>query len=388
MSLLGKGSFATTARKYSMYFALVIIMIVFTITTGGTFLTSRNLTNLMLQTSYIAVLAIGVVLVIIAGHTDLSIGSLTGLLGGIMAILQVKYGWNTPMAILAGCAIGLCIGAWHGFWIAVQEIPAFIVTLTGMFIFRGVLIMLTKGETIAPMHDSFKLIGQGYLPRLNPDLPFHDTTMLFGLAAIAVFVAYQIYSRNLRARHGFPVIGRGLFVGITLAGSAVIFAAFLTIARYRGLPYSALLLIFLTAILYYISTRTPFGRYVYAIGGNAEAAKLSGVSIRNVNFTLYLIMGFLCGVSGMLFTARLNSATASAGTMFEFDAITSAIIGGASVMGGEGSVIGAVVGALVMGSLNNGMGLMNIPTDRQQIIKGVILLLVVWFDIKVRKKRG
>lgn len=386
--MLGKSNIAALARKYSMYIALVIIMIVFTMTTRGTFLTSRNLTNLMLQTSYIAVLAIGVVLIIIAGHTDLSIGSLTGLLGGIMAILQVKHGWNTPATILAGCSMGLLLGAWHGFWIAVQGIPAFIVTLTGMFIFRGVLIMITKGETIAPMHDSFKMIGQGYLPRLNPDLPFHDTTMIVGLIAVLCFIGYQIYSRNLKIKHGIPVGGRALFAGATAVAGAAIFAAFMTIARYRGLPYSALLLIFLTLILYYVSTRTPFGRYVYAIGGNADAAKLSGINIRKVNFTLYLIMGFLSAVSGMLFTARLNSATASAGTMFEFDAITAAIIGGASVMGGEGSVVGAVVGALVMGSLNNGMGLMNIPTDRQQIIKGVILLLVVWFDVRMRKKRG
>ncbi len=384
----GQGKIAAFARKYSMYIALVVIMIVFTLTTGGTFLTSRNLTNLMLQTSYIAVLAIGVVLIIIAGHTDLSIGSLTGLLGGIMAILQVKHGWSTPATILAGCGVGLLLGAWHGMWIAFQGIPAFIVTLTGMFIFRGVLIMLTKGETIAPMHNSFKTIGQGYLPRLYPDLPFHDTTMLVCLLAILCFVGYQIHTRLQKRRHGLPVGAFPLFAAATLVGSLVIFAAFYTIASYRGLPYSALLLIFLTLILYYISTRTPFGRYVYAIGGNAEAAKLSGINNRLVSFELYLIMGFLAALSGMLFTARLNSATANAGTMFEFDAITAAIIGGASVMGGEGSVVGAVVGALVMGSLNNGMGLMNIPTDRQQIIKGVILLFVVWFDVRMRKKRG
>ncbi len=260
--------------------------------------------------------------------------------------------------------------------------------MTGMFIFRGLLIALTKGETIAPMFDSFKAIGQGYLPRLNPDLPFHDTTMAFGILAILAFVAYRVHSRRVQARHGFAMGRKGPFVLVTLLGSAVLFAAFLTISLYRGLPYSAVLLIFLTLILYYVSTRTPVGRYVYAIGGNVEAAKLSGINIRRVNFSLYLIMGMLCAVSGMLFTARLNSATANAGTMFEFDAITSAIIGGASVMGGEGSVVGAVVGSLVMGSLNNGMGLMNIPTDRQQIIKGAILLLVVWFDIRMRKKRG
>ncbi|QQO10579.1 sugar ABC transporter permease [Breznakiella homolactica] len=374
-------------RKYSMYFALVIIMIVFSVTTGGTFLTPRNLTNLMFQTSYIAVLAIGVVLVIIAGHTDLSLGSLTGLLGGIMAVLQVKFGWSTPMVILAGVLIGMTFGAWHGFWIAFQRIPAFIVTLAGMLSYRGVLIMLTGGETIAPMRDSFKMIGQGYLPRISQDLPFHDTTMILGVLAVAVFIGFQIHNRRLRIKHGFPVGKAPAFAaGIGLA-SAAILGAFLMIALYRGIPYSALLLIFLTLILHYVSTRTPFGRYVFAIGGNVEAARLSGINIRKVNFSLYVLMGSLAAVSGMLFTARLNSATASAGTMFEFDAITAAIIGGASVMGGEGSVIGAVIGALVTGSLNNGMGLMNIPTDRQQIIKGLILLLVVWFDIGMRKKR-
>lgn len=388
MPLPGKGDVAKIAREYSMYIALVLIMLFFTYTTSGTFLSSRNLTNLMLQTSYIAVLAIGVVLIIIAGHTDLSLGSLTGLLGGVMAILQVKYGWSTPTTILAGCAAGLLIGAWHGFWIATQGIPAFIVTLTGMFTFRGLLITLTQGETIAPMHDSFKLIGQGYLPKQLPFLPYLNTTMAVGVIAVCAFAAYRIRSRRLQKRHGFPTGAPLPFAIATALTGAVILAAFYLISRYRGLPYSALLLIVLTLILYYVSTRTPFGRYVYAIGGNAEAAKLSGINIRKVNFSLYLIMGLLCAVSGTLFTARLNSATASAGTMFEFDAITSAIIGGASVMGGEGSVVGAVIGALVMGSLNNGMGLMNIPTDRQQIIKGVILLLVVWFDVRMRKKRG
>ncbi len=377
----------TAVRKYSMYLALVFIMIVFSITTGGTFLTPRNMTNLMLQTSYIAVLAIGVVLVIIAGHTDLSLGSLTGLLGGIMAILQVKMGWNTPTVILAGLMIGMVIGAWHGYWIAIQGIPAFIVTLAGMLSFRGVLIMLTGGETIAPMHNSFKLFGQGYLPKLNASLPFHDTTMAVALVTVIALVYFQVHGRIIRQKNGFTVSGLPLFISFLTVGSIVILGAFFMIAQYRGLPYSVLLLSFLTILLHYLSTRTPFGRYVFAIGGNVDAARLSGINIRKVNFSLYILMGSLTAVSGLLFTARLNSATASAGTMFEFDAITAAIIGGASVMGGEGSVIGAVVGALVMGSLNNGMGLMNIPTDRQQIIKGLILLLVVWFDIGMRKKK-
>ena len=374
-------------RKYSMYFALLVIMIVFSITTGGTFLTPRNLTNLMFQTSYIAVLAIGVVLLIIAGHTDLSLGSLTGLLGGIMAILHVKLGLNTPLTLLAGICAGMLVGLWHGHWIALQGIPAFIVTLAGMLSYRGVLIMLTGGETIGPLRDSFKIIGQGYLPRFNENLPFHDSTLLLGIAAVVIFIIARINNRRVRRKHGFHVTSVPFFAAGTAAASLGILGAFFVIALYRGIPYSALLLIFLTLLLHYLSTRTPFGRYVYAIGGNAEAAKLSGINIRKVNFSLYILMGSLTAVSAILFTARLNSATASAGTMFEFDAITAAIIGGASVMGGEGSVIGAVVGALVTGSLNNGMGLMNIPTDRQQIIKGLILLLVVWFDIGMRKKR-
>jgi D-xylose transport system permease protein len=370
-----------------MYFALLVIMCVFSVTTGGTFLTPRNLTNLMFQTSYIAVLAIGVVLLIIAGHTDLSLGSLTGLLGGIMAILQVKLGFNTPLTLLAGIAAGVLVGLWHGHWIALQGIPAFIVTLAGMLSYRGVLIMLTGGETIGPLHDSFKVIGQGYLPRFNENLPVHDLTLILGALAVILFIGVRLHNRRLRRRHGFHVISLPFFIAGITAASVGIFGVFFVIALYRGIPYSALLLIFLTLLLHYLSTRTPFGRYVYAIGGNAEAAKLSGINIRKVNFYLYILMGSLVAVSAILFTARLNSATASAGTMFEFDAITAAIIGGASVMGGEGSVIGAVVGALVTGSLNNGMGLMNIPTDRQQIIKGLILLLVVWFDISMRKKR-
>jgi D-xylose transport system permease protein len=370
-----------------MYFALVVIMIVFSVTTGGTFLSPRNLTNLLFQTSYIAVLAIGVVLLIIAGHTDLSLGSLTGLLGGIMAILQVKAGFNTPLTLLTGIVAGLLIGMWHGHWIALRGIPAFIVTLAGMLSYRGVLIALTGGETIAPLHDSFKIIGQGYLPQLNANLPVHDLTLVLGAVVLIVFIIVQINNRRARHKNGFPVMKLPLFATAITAASVGIFGAFFVISLYRGLPISALILFFLAMILHYLSTRTPFGRYVYAIGGNVEAAKLSGINIKKVNFCLFLLMGSLVGVSAILFTARLNSATASAGTMFEFDAITASIIGGASVMGGEGSVIGAVIGALVTGSLNNGMGLMNLPTDRQQIIKGLILLLVVWFDIGMRKKR-
>jgi D-xylose transport system permease protein len=370
-----------------MYFALVVIMIVFSITTGGTFLTPRNLTNLMFQTSYIAVLAIGVVMLIIAGHTDLSLGSLVGLLGGIMAVFHVKLGLNTPLTLLMGLGGGVLVGCWHGLWVAFQGIPAFIVTLAGMLSYRGVLIMLTRGETIGPLNNSFKSIGQAYLPRFSESLPFHDSTMLLGVVAVVFFIIVRLNNRRLRRKNGFPVIGAPLFTTALIAGSVGILGIFLVIALYRGIPYSALILIFLTLLLHYTSTRTPFGRYVYAIGGNVEAAKLSGINIRKINFLLFIQMGALVSVSAILFTARLNSATASAGTMFEFDAITAAIICGASVMGGEGSVIGAVVGALVTGSINNGMGLMNIPTDRQQIIKGLILLLVVWFDIGMRKKR-
>ncbi|MDR1506749.1 MAG: sugar ABC transporter permease [Treponema sp.] len=387
MAAPSSGTFRAVIRKYSMYFALVVIMIVFSITTGGTFLTPRNLTNLMFQTSYIAVLAIGVVMLIIAGHTDLSLGSLTGLLGGIMAILQVKLGFNTPLTLLMGVGFGVLVGCWHGHWVAFQGIPAFIVTLAGMLSYRGVLIMLTRGETIGPLHDSFKNIGQAYLPRFIADLPVHDFTMLLGIAAVVFFVVVRVNNRRLRRKNGFPLIGTPIFVTALIAASIGILGIFLVIALYRGIPYSALIVISLTLLLHYTSTRTPFGRYVYAIGGNVEAAKLSGINIRKVNFLLFIQMGALAAVSGIISTARLNSATASAGTNFEFDAITASIIGGASVMGGEGSVIGAVVGALVTGSLNNGMGLMNLPTDRQQIIKGLILLLVVWFDVGMRKKR-
>jgi len=387
MSTLFGGAVKTVIRKYSMYIALVIIMIVFSITTGGTFLTSRNLTNLIFQTSYIAVLAIGVVLLIIAGHTDLSLGSLTGLLAGIMAIFQVKMGLNTPLTLLSGIAMGIIVGCWHGFWVSFQGIPAFIVTLAGMLSYRGVLVAITGGETITPLHDSFKIIGQGYLPRINENLPIHDSTLILGVVAVVVFVLVQVNNRKIRRKNSFPVIKAPLFAAALIAASVGILGIFFVISLYRGIPYSALILVFFTMLLHYLSTRTPFGRYVYAIGGNVEAAKLSGINIRKVNFLLFILMGALVSISAILFTARLNSATASAGTSFEFDAITASIIGGASVMGGEGSVIGAVVGALVTGSLNNGMGLMNLPTDRQQIVKGLILLLVVWFDIGMRKKR-
>jgi D-xylose transport system permease protein len=387
------GSLRANAKQYAMLVALAAIWIVFAFVTDGVFLTARNISNLVVQTVTTAILAIGIVLVIVAGHIDLSVGSVLGFTGAVCAMLMIGHGWGVGPAVLATLLVGLAIGAWHGFWIAYRRVPAFIVTLASMLAFRGLIIGITGGQTqgleMAPesVAARFQLIGQGYLPvlRAAAEGRLHDTSLYAALAILAALVMMRLRARAARRRDGLPLPPAWSEV-LRIALLAAVVAGFGGVMIfYQGLPWSVVLLLALAALFAFVANDTTFGRRLYAIGGNPEAARLSGIDVPRTTLFLFMVMGVMSALAGIVYTSRLNAATTSAGQNAELDAIAAAVIGGASLMGGEGTVIGALVGALVMASLDNGMSLMNLDITWQYVIKGLILLLAVWVDMAQRK---
>jgi len=365
-------------RSYTMIFALIAIWIIFTALTGGGFLTPRNLSNLIRQMSITAILAVGMVLVMVAGHIDLSVGSVAGFTGALAAIMQVNYGWSTPVTIIITLAAGLLIGLWQGFWIAFQGVPAFITTLSSMLVFRGAILLVTKGVTISPLSDSFKTIGQGYI---SPAI-----SIVLGVVAGIAYLIFEMRSRQSKIKYGIDVAGWNAEV-LKIVGVLALISLFTGImVSYEGIPIPVLIVVGLVVVMTFIANNTTFGRYVYAIGGNREAAAYSGVNIKKTNMTIFIIMGLLSALAGIVLTSRLNAATTSAGTGFEMDAIASAIIGGTSTLGGVGTVPGAIIGALVMASIDNGMSLMNIDYSILTIVKGLVLVLAVWVDVSTKKR--
>ncbi|TZE81389.1 sugar ABC transporter permease [Calorimonas adulescens] len=374
-----KRQFRLDVRSYTMIIALLAIWIVFTFLTDGSFLTPRNLSMLFRQMAITATLAVGMVLVIVAGHIDLSVGSVAGFTGAIAAILQVTYRWDTVPVIVVTILVGLAIGAWQGFWIAYRGVPAFITTLSSMLVFRGGILLITKGVTISPMKADFRFIGQGYIPPLY--------SIMLGIAAGILYVLFELNNRNSRIKYGLPVAGWYQEL-MKVIGVLILIAVFIGVmVSYEGIPIPVIITAVLVMILTFVANNTTFGRYVYAIGGNKEATVYSGINIKKTNMTIFLIMGFLSAMAGIILTSRLDAATTSAGTGFEMDAIASSIIGGASTLGGEGTVPGAIIGALVMASIDNGMSLMNIDYSVLTIVKGLVLVIAVWVDIAT-KKRG
>jgi D-xylose transport system permease protein len=382
------------SKQYTMFLALVAIWVIFAFLTEGVFFTPRNLSNLFVQTVTTAILAIGMVLVIVAGHIDLSVGSVLGFAGAVCAMLMIKAEWGVTLSVLATLGVGLAIGAWHGFWVAYRKVPAFIVSLASMLAFRGLIIGITGGQTqgleMAPERtaEAFKLIGQGYLPTLAAaaEGQVHDTSLYFAVLVIAAFVVMSLRKRAARKRYGFPLVPmylevlRLVFVSALIAGFASVMVVYL------GIPWSVIFVMALALLFTFLAQDTTFGRHLYAIGGNPDAARLSGINVPRHTFGLFLVMGVMTAVAGIVYTSRLNAATTSAGQNAELDAIAAAVIGGTSLMGGEGTIYGAVIGALVMASLDNGMSLMNLDITFQYVIKGLILLLAVWVDMAQRKK--
>lgn len=370
--------FSFNAKVYTMIIALLTIWIVFSIATNGNFVTSRNISNLLRQMTSTAILAIGMVFVIIAGQIDLSVGSLLGLTGGIAAILNVWYHFNGVVSILLALIIGLIVGMWNGWWVAYRNVPAFIVTLAGMLVFRGVLIGISKGYTIAPLSTDFQFIGQAYLTQ--------NSGYLTGIIAVAITIYLVINSRKSKVKYKLETFPIGIdilkIISITIFIGVFIFVLNL----YQGIPLSVLILLMLALIFLYISSKTVFGRRVYAIGGNVEAAKLSGINVKKITLVLFAINGLLAAFAGVLLTSTLNAASVSAGQNAELDAIAACVIGGSSLMGGVGTVFGAVIGALVMASIDNGMSMLNSPPFWQFVVKGLILLVAVWVDVASKNK--
>ncbi len=387
-------SLRKNTKQYTMYLALVAIWVIFAFLTEGIFLTPRNLSNLFVQTVAVAIAAIGVVLVIVAGHIDLSVGSVMGFTGAVCAMSMISLQLGMTLSIGLTLLVGLAIGAWHGFWIAYRRVPAFIVTLASMLAFRGLIIGLTGGMTqgleMAPSDVAarFKLLGQGYLPTFSGagEGQLHDTSIILVALLILAFVVSALRQRAARLRYGFRVLPGHIETLRLVVVSALIAAVGSIMIVYLGIPWSVILVLVLAVIFTFIAQDTTFGRHLYAIGGNPDAARLSGINVARKTFVLFMIMGAMTALAGIVYTSRLNAATTSAGQNAELDAIASAVIGGTSLLGGEGTIAGAVVGALVMASLDNGMSLMNLDITFQYVIKGLILLLAVWVDMAQRKK--
>jgi putative multiple sugar transport system permease protein len=368
-------------RQYGMIIALAAILVLFQITTDGILLKPLNVSNLVVQNGQILILAIGMVMVIVARHIDLSVGSVAAFVGAVGAILMTKHDVPWFLAVVLCLALGAAIGAWHGFWVAYVGIPAFIVTLASMLLFRGLTLVVLKGATVGGLPDGFKKIGNGFLPEVGPDTGYHNLTLLLGALVAVGLVVLDVRKRRSTQSYGFEVLPLPLFVLKLAVVAAVVLEFSYLLASARGLPIVGLILFVLIGGYTFLMTRTVFGRQIYAIGGNVDAATMSGVNTRRVDFLVMMNMGLLAGLAGLVTTARLTAANPKAGVNFELDAIAAAFIGGAAVTGGVGTVVGAMIGGLVMGVLNNGMSLQGVSIDWQQAIKGLVLLGAVAFDV-------
>jgi putative multiple sugar transport system permease protein len=373
-------------RQYGMIIALVAAMIFFGFLTDGVLFRPVNLTNLVLQNSYVLILASGMLLCILTGNIDLSVGSVVAFVGAVSAMMMVDAHMNPFLAMLLALLIGGVIGAWQGFWIAFLHIPAFIVTLSGMLVFRGLAQVLLKGQSKGPFPVVFQSLSSGYIA--DPfggisigGVNLHGLTLFIGLVIAALIVAGEIRKRKKQREYHFDVLPSGLWIAKVVFLVTVIMAFSVVFAVYRGIPNILILLGVLIVIYHFITSQTVQGRHIYALGGNAKAAKLSGVKTEQVMFWVYTNMGIIAALAGMVFAARLNVATPKAGQNFELDAIAACYIGGASTTGGIGTIIGAIVGGLFMGVLNNGMSIMGVSIDWQQAIKGFVLLAAVAFDL-------
>ncbi|HAV76738.1 MAG TPA: ABC transporter permease [Anaerolineae bacterium] len=375
-------------REYGMFIALFIIMAIFTVTTDGLFISSRNISNLINQTGYVAVLAVGMTLVIVIRHIDLSVGFLAGFLGAVAAIAMVF--WHLPVfaAIALVLGFGVLAGLLTAFLVAQMRIPAFVATLAGWLGYRGALLLATvsTGTIIIP-DQTFNDIGNGFIPdipgiNILPDI--HKLTLVLGLIAIVIFIINSINGRRKKQAYNFEVLPANIFIIQLVFVSAVIGAITWVLAGYRGLSWTAVIVLVVTLIYDFMTNQTVLGRHIYAIGGNPEAAELSGISVKKITYVVFGSMGMLSALSGVLFASRLQSATTTAGTLFELDAIAAAFIGGVSPAGGVGKVMGSLIGALVMTSLTSGMNLMGIDISLQYIVRAAVLVSAVIFDVTTR----
>ncbi|MFC4061600.1 multiple monosaccharide ABC transporter permease [Planomonospora corallina] len=388
------GRFSVNLRQSGIYIAFGLIIVLFSILTDGELLSPQNISNIMVQNSYILVLAIGMILIIIAGHIDLSVGSVVALSGAISAVLMVEMDIAWPLALLITLLAGALIGAWQGYWVAYFGIPAFIVTLAGMLIFRALTLTVLGNQGIGPFPDEVRTLSNGFLPGylgnigLGPLGGADLITLLVGLAAVAMIIGTQWRARQGRIGYKQPVDALPLFVLKMAAASAVVMLVIVQLARFKNLPWVLVLLAFLVVGYTLVTNRAVFGRHIYAIGGNLHAARLSGINVKSVTFWLFVNMGVLASIAGIIFAGRLNQAGPTAGNSFELDAIAAAFIGGAAVQGGVGKVVGAITGGLIMAVINNGMSLIGAPSEQVMLFKGLVLLAAVALDVWAKRRAG
>jgi len=373
-------------RDYGMLISLVAIMALFQGLTEGTLLQPLNVTNLVLQNSYIVIMALGMLVVIVAGHIDLSVGSVCGFIGALAAVLMVSQGWHWLPATLACLVAGAVIGAAQGWFVAYAKIPSFIVTLSGMLVFKGLALALLQGQSIGPFPGTFQKLSSGFLPEVLATGDLRTTSLLVGLAAAAALGAASLHGRAQRVRHGMETEPNAFFLGKTLLFVAAIALFSWLLASYRGLPNVLIVMALLILAYDFITRRTVVGRRIYALGGNEKAARLSGIKTERLSCYAFVNMGVLAALAGLVVAARLNTATPKAGLGFELDVIAACFIGGASATGGVGKVTGAVIGAFIMGVMNNGMSILGVGIDYQQVIKGLVLLAAVYVDVYNKHK--
>jgi putative multiple sugar transport system permease protein len=378
-------------REYGMYIALFVIMLIFTITTDGIFISSRNISNLLNQTGYIAILAVGMTLVIVIRHIDLSVGFLAGFLGAVAAIALAFWGMPVLAVIPMVLAFGILAGMLTGFLVAQMKIPSFVATLAGWLFYRGAILVVTESTgTIIISNDAFNAIGNGYIPDIPGLLGFlpevHKLTLILGLIAMILYIFGQINDRRKKLAYDFEVLPMNIFVLKMIFVSVVIGGITWVLAGYNGLSWTVVIMLVVVGIYDFITSKTVLGRHIYAIGGNPEAAELSGISVKRLIYVVFGSMGMLSGLSGILFASRLQSATTTAGTLFELDAIAAAYVGGVSAAGGVGKVTGSIIGALVMTSLTSGMNLMGIGIAYQYMVRGLVLAAAVIFDVATRNR--
>ncbi|PYD00638.1 sugar ABC transporter permease [Microbacterium esteraromaticum] len=388
-------------RTSGIYIAFIAIIAIFTITTGGKLLSPENVTNIVLQNAHILIMALGMILVIVGGHIDLSVGSVLAFASAVSAVLVIKNGMPWWVGIIAAIVVGIIVGVWQGFWVAIVGIPAFIVTLAGMLLFRGLTWLVLNNVSLSPFPQDYRNVASGFLDSLFGSITVGQGqglkalpqtvdifTLVIGVIAVVGLVVSSLRTRRARQGYNQPVESTFLFILKLTVVSAVLLAFAWALAYNRGFPIVLIIVAVLILVYQVVTNRTVFGRHVYAVGGNLSAARLSGVNVKSVNFWIFVNMGFLTGIAAAVFSSRSNGAQPGMGNMFELDVIAACFIGGASTMGGVGRVGGALVGGLVMAVMSNGMQLMGVPQAAQQIVKGLVLLLAVAFDIYNKRRAG
>lgn len=372
--------------KYSMIIILAVLLVAFQLMTDGIFWRPLNITNLVLQNSHILVLAAGMLLVVLLGHVDLSVGSVMAFVGAIAGVLMVNNGISPWLAVPLCLLMGAVIGAWQGFWVAYVGIPAFIVTLSGLLMFRGLTQVVLGGQSLAPFPKAFQQISTGYVPDIAGG-QIHLLSMILGVVITGILILGQWRTRERRKKNLFEVESMAAFAFKAVFTAVVFLGATYIFASYQGYPIILIVLGVIVAAYGFLTNKTVAGRQIYATGGNKKAAELSGIKTKKITFWVFVNMGMMAALAGLVLAARLNAATPQAGTSMELDAMAAVYFGGASTSGGIGTVMGAIVGGLVMGVLNNGMSILGVGVDWQQAIKGLILLLAVVLDIYNKKKK-